>query len=312
MRISIKNIWKNFKYLIAFMNLRKSQNRQLFANQNSSVILGVFVICISLYGCFIFKSKNEKELPPFFLNTQGKMNFQGRVKKVEKIVTTKRDTFHLEEIEFYFFDKNRRISEVFYGETSTNQPLNLIEKNIYTDTTVEQLSFIDGIHDFSVIQIIDKRNKLMFEIYDSAGVKRDTTLKYKLDNSLNVIRVSKFKDFSTDEFFFSYNKFGQVKEYGDIYKGHKNIEKRMEYDNNRCLVNVNQYLWDYPNVIEFKRDKNCNELEYVAKDKEGKVGDKLIYLYEFDSIGNWTKKIEINAFTSDTLKIEMREIEYYK
>ena len=272
----------------------KNRKQYLFSRTKNKGIIFIFLL---LYGC---------------ATTKKMINTLDGIQKEKIIVLESYDSTSVNNVRVVSYDKLGRVKEQYSGGIIETLWLNLDERYIYTDTVLEKQMFFDGKYEFSLIYVTNIHSLSKVEVYDSLGFYGDTNTYFTLDKSLNVLTSSSWRNLSHPDEYWNYSSGGKLIEYGKFDNGSKDKFNEWKYNQNGCLIKKIQYRNDYPYIIKYKVDEKCNIIKYTGIDKEGHVGDKLRYGYEFDAVGNWVKKIEINALTNDTMKIEAREIEYYK
>lgn len=97
----------------------------------------------------------------------------------------------------------------------------------------------------------------------------------------------------------------------ETYRPEGTLKNRNVYDGNRNLLEMNRFEQDgtigYKST--FKYDTMNNPTEWVNYEKDGSKKSTTTYTYEYDSRGNWIKRVIFSD--SEPALVTTREIEYY-
>lgn len=97
----------------------------------------------------------------------------------------------------------------------------------------------------------------------------------------------------------------------ETYRPEGTLKNRNVYDDNRNLLEMNRFEQDgtigYKST--FKYDTKNNPTEWVNYEKDGSKKSTTTYTYEYDSRGNWIKRVIFSD--SEPALVTTREIEYY-
>lgn len=259
----------------------------------------LIVLFISTSSCSLNKKDNDWAEE----NLRGKVKSLSEIsyKAVEKFGEIKtgnreRDSWSENDRLIIFDQKGNKIEENIYASDGNLRKKYTFEyDNLGNLSKKNRYNFDGSLYEKHTYEYDDKGNLVIDNSYWSDGSLK-IKLTYKYDNIGNVIKEQKYRSDGT-----------LLKKYRYQYDNKGNLVKKNRHESDGIIIirpsQTTIWMWTY------KYDDKGNIIEVKEYDSVGNLDNVKNFKYEYDSKGNWVKRID---FINEKPKyILIREHKYY-
>ena len=199
-----------------------------------------------------------------------------------------------------------------YPITNYYNAVGNLRRVVYCDTTGQELQEVRYKYDSLGVLIHTSR----YRINKNEPIQENTYTRDRRKRTLTVEMVA-FQDSLDDHIVYNFNKEGHVEDISN-YDATGALLSRDFYkydENNRCteIIYTEGVDENYRRTEQFRYDSDGNTIEcrtlHITTERQ-----RLIYVYDFDTYGNWVKRhvYNITGKTAELLQVVSREIVYFE